>query len=197
VTRAEQDPNRNSAKIAADALRQSAYAASGLRQRKTKCSETKREYATNYRKPPLHTRFKNGQSGNPRGRPKKTLPALLLAAPVLTIDGKRRKITKREVIVTQMINNAAGADLCATKMLIDMMKDIERKAGVAAPPEPHRFAPADEQVIKHMLERIRGELLQEIQEMNSGNLALAMISLPPACPDRRANQATSPADVAV
>jgi hypothetical protein len=37
-----------------------------------KMSETEREYATNYRKPPLHTRFKKGQSGNPRGRPRKT-----------------------------------------------------------------------------------------------------------------------------
>jgi hypothetical protein len=149
-------------------------------------SDTKREYAANYRKPPLHTRFKKGQSGNPRGRPKKTLPALLLAAlnePVfVTIDGKRRKITKREVIVTQMVDNAAGADLRATKMLIDMMKEIERKAGVAAPPKPRRFAPADEQVIKHMLERIRGALLQEVQNMNLGNPALAMISLPPAEP---------------
>ena len=149
-------------------------------------SETKREYANNYRKPPLHTRFKKGQSGNPRGRPKKTLPALLLAAlnePVfVTIDGKRRKITKREVIVTQMVNNAAGADLRATKMLIDMMKDIERKAGVAAPPEPRRFAPADEEVIKHMVARIRGALLQEIQNINAGNPALAMISFPPAEP---------------
>jgi Family of unknown function (DUF5681) len=149
-------------------------------------SDTKRQYAANYRKPPLHTRFKKGQSGNPRGRPKKDLPALLLAAlnePVsVTIDGKRRKITKREVIVTQMVNKSAGADLRATKMLIDMMKDIEGKAGEAAPPEPHRFAPADEEVIKHMVARIRGALLQEIQEMNVGNPALAMISLPPAEP---------------
>ena len=164
-------------------------------------SETKREYASNYRKPPLHTRFKKGQSGNPRGRPKKTLPGLLLAAlnqPVfVTIDGKRRKITKREVIVTQMVNNAAGADLRATKMLIDMMTDIERKAGVAAPPEPHRFAPADEQVIKGVVERIRGALLQEIQDMNAGNPALAMISLPPACADQRVSQASPPADGAV
>jgi hypothetical protein len=115
----------------------------------------------------------------------------------VTIDGKRRKITKREVIVTQMVNNAAGADLRATKMLIDMMKDIERKAGVAAPPEPHRFAPADEEVIKHIVERIRGALLQEIQDMNLGNPALAMISLPPECPDQRVSQATLPADGAV
>ena len=28
------------------------------------------DYAVGYKKPPLHTRFKKGQSGNPRGRPK-------------------------------------------------------------------------------------------------------------------------------
>jgi hypothetical protein len=149
-------------------------------------SDTKREYAANYRKPPLHTRFKKGQSGNPRGRPRKTLPALLLAAlnePVFaTIDGKRRKITKREAIVTRMVNNAAGTDLRATKMLIDMMKDIERKAGVAAPPEPRRFAPAGKEVIDGFVARMRRAMLQEIQEMNVGNPALAMISLPPAEP---------------
>ena len=45
-----------------------------------KMSETKRQYAANYRKPPVHTRFKKGQSGNPRGRPAKNLAALLAAA---------------------------------------------------------------------------------------------------------------------
>jgi hypothetical protein len=34
-----------------------------------KKTETKPQYAPNYRKPPIHTRFKKGQSGNPRGRP--------------------------------------------------------------------------------------------------------------------------------
>jgi len=47
----------------------------------------------------------------------------------VTIDGKRRKITKREAIVKQMVNQSASADLRATKMLIDMMKEIEQKAG--------------------------------------------------------------------
>ena len=146
-------------------------------------SETEREYAANYRKPPLHTRFKKGQSGNPRGRPKKDLPALLVAAlnePVfVTIDGERRQITKREAIITQLVNESAGANLRATKMLIDMMKDVEKRTGAEPPPEPHRFAPADEEVIKNVVERIRGGLLREIQDMNAGNPALAMISLPP------------------
>ena len=94
-------------------------------------SETKREYAANYRKSPMHTRFKKGQSGNPRGRPKKNLPALLLAAlnePVfVTTNGRRREITKREAVITQLVNESAGANLRATTMLIDMMKDIEKE----------------------------------------------------------------------
>src|SRR5205823_6157875 len=30
------------------------------------------EYQVGYRKPPQHSRFKNGQSGNPKGRPKRS-----------------------------------------------------------------------------------------------------------------------------
>jgi hypothetical protein len=50
-------------------------------------------------RPPLHTRFKKGQSDNPGGRRKKQLPELLADAlnePVfVTVDGERRQITKR------------------------------------------------------------------------------------------------------
>ena len=43
-------------------------------------SETKRDYAVGRGKPPVHTRFKKGQSGNPRGPRPKHLPALLVEA---------------------------------------------------------------------------------------------------------------------
>ena len=66
---------------------------------------------------------------------RKNLSALLVAAlnvPVyVTIDCKRRNITKREAIVTQMVNKSAKADLRATKMLFDMMKEVEQQAGDA------------------------------------------------------------------
>jgi hypothetical protein len=81
-------------------------------------------------------------------------------------------------MITQLVNESTGANLRATKMLIDMMKDIERKTGAGPSPETSRFTPADEEVIKYTAQRIRGVILQEIQGMNAGNPALAMISLP-------------------
>src|SRR5438445_1275113 len=111
-------------------------------------ADSESDYRVGPGRPPLHSRFRKGQSGNPGGRSAKSLPALLADAlnemVVVTIDGQRRKITKREAIVTRMVDKSASADLRATKMLIDMMKDVEHKAGDAAPPpESRRLAAAD------------------------------------------------------
>ena len=82
----------------------------------------------------------------------------------MTIDGRRRKITKREAIVTQMVDKSASADLRATKMLIDLMKDVERKAGDAAPPpEPRRLAAAGKEVVQQLVARLRRQIVQEIE----------------------------------
>ena len=128
-------------------------------------SENKRDYEVGRGKPPLHTRFKKGQSGNPRGRPAKNLPALLIAAlnePMfVTTDGRRRKITKREAVVAQLVNRSASADLRATKMLIDMLKDIEKKAGMTPPPEPPKFTAAYEEVLDHFVARLRRQIAAE------------------------------------
>jgi hypothetical protein len=120
-------------------------------------SDTKREYAANYRKPPEHTRFKKGQSGNPRGRTPKNLPALLAAAlnekVTVTENGKRRQITKREAVIAQLVNKSAAAELRATKMLIDMLRDVEKKAEPA--PEKNPFAPTDKEVVQQLIARLR------------------------------------------
>src|ERR1700730_12555478 len=90
-------------------------------------------------RPPLHTRFKKGESGSPGGRSAKSLPALLADAlnetVVVTIDGRRRTITKREAIVTQMVDKSASADLRATKSVIS---SISRRSwlGRASRPAP-------------------------------------------------------------
>jgi hypothetical protein len=67
------------------------------------------DYKVGPGRPPLDTRFRKGQSGNPGGRGKKQLSALLADAlnePVfVTIDGERRKATKREAVVLSWSTN--------------------------------------------------------------------------------------------
>ena len=119
------------------------------------------EYKVGRGKPPLHSRFKRGQSGNPRGpRPRpKNLPALLVAAlnePVVaSADGDSRQITKREAVIAQLVDMSAGADLRAMKMLIDMLKEIEERAGTAPLPKASALTPADEEVVENLLARLR------------------------------------------
>ena len=119
---------------------------------------TKRQYAPNYRKPPIHTRFKTGQSGNPRGRPAKNLAALLAAAlnekVTVTENGKRRQVTKREAVIAQLVNKSASAELRATKMLIDMLRDVERRAEPATA-EKNSFSPTDKEVVRQLIARLR------------------------------------------
>jgi hypothetical protein len=61
--------------------------------------ENERDYEVGRGKPPVHSRFKNGQSANPRPR---NLPALPVEAlndkVVITMDGERRQITKCEAV---------------------------------------------------------------------------------------------------
>src|SRR5258708_34284104 len=90
------------------------------------------DYQVGPGRPPLHTRFKKGQSGNPGGRSRKTLPALLADAldetVSITLDGERRRITKRQAVVHQLVDKSATADLRATKLLFDMIKNSRHKA---------------------------------------------------------------------
>jgi hypothetical protein len=110
-------------------------------------------------RPPLHSRFKKGRSGNQRGPRPKNLPELLVRAldePVIvTTDGHSRQITKREAVIAQLVDKSTGADLRATKMLINMLKDIEKRVGVAPPLEAPQFTPAGEEVVEYLLARLR------------------------------------------
>jgi hypothetical protein len=115
-------------------------------------------FEAGYGKPPRHTRFKKGQSGNPRGRPKgsKNLTTLLTEAlnePVIVAEnGGRRKITMRQAIIKQLVNRSATADWRAIKILLDLVRDIEGRTEPASP-ETAAFSEADEKVIEQLRAR--------------------------------------------
>jgi hypothetical protein len=101
-------------------------------------TETKRDYEAGYGKPPAGRPFKEGQSGNPSGRrTKKTAGPLLVRKfeeqVVIATNGRRQKTTRREVVMIQLVDQPAGADLSATEFLTDVLKKIEGKAELVSP----------------------------------------------------------------
>jgi hypothetical protein len=120
--------------------------------------DDERNYEIGYGKPPPHTRFKKGQCGNPRGRPPgaKNLKTLLSEAlnemVVVTENGGRRKVTKRQAIITQLVNRSATADWRAVKILLDILRDIEGQSEPASS-EASLFTAADEKVLEQLRAR--------------------------------------------
>jgi hypothetical protein len=86
------------------------------------------DYEIGYGKPPLHSRFKKGQSGNPRGRPRRhhwklaTIFDAVLEEKVTIIEhGRRRQISKREAILRRFLNRALQGDGKATLIVTRLM----------------------------------------------------------------------------
>jgi Family of unknown function (DUF5681) len=124
--------------------------------------DDERVYEVGYGKPPRHTRFVKGRSGNPRGRPpgannmKTLLNKALNELVVVTENGGRRKVSKREAIVTQLVNRSAKADYRAIQILLGMLRDIEGRAEPGTT-DPDTFIEADQQIIQRIQARLRGE----------------------------------------
>ncbi len=123
--------------------------------------DDKGDHEVGYGKPPRNSRFVKGQSGNPRGRPPgaKNLKTLLNKAlnelVIVTENGGRRKISKREAIVTQLVNRSAKADYKAIQILLGMLRDIEGHAEPGAV-DHDKFTEADAQIIQRIRARLRG-----------------------------------------
>ena len=74
------------------------------------------DYEVGYAKPPRGTRFRKGQKRNARGRPKGALNIDSVLARALqekifvSENGRRRRITKKQGAVIQLVNRALAGD---------------------------------------------------------------------------------------
>ena len=92
-------------------------------------NKNENEYEVGYKKPPVATRFKKGQTGNPSGKPKKSAqkldPGKLLQLIdneeiLVKIDGKGKRIRKGEIYFRQLFTKAIKGELTAARLIAKM-----------------------------------------------------------------------------
>jgi hypothetical protein len=114
------------------------------------------DYEVGYGKPPVGSRFKKGQSGNPKGRPKGSenfatmMRRILTQQVVINENGRRKVVTKMELATTQLVNKAASGDMVAMRYLMPVMQMLGN-------PEDNlqtNLSDADERLLKSLFKRL-------------------------------------------
>jgi hypothetical protein len=107
-----------------------------------------------YGKPPKHTRFKKGQSGNPKGRkPRSRNTSTLLREELESIievheGGRTKRLTKREALIKTLVNDAITGKNQARPLLLKII-EIEN------PPEPFEASHDDLDLLQEFISNQR------------------------------------------
>jgi hypothetical protein len=84
-----------------------------------------------YRRPPKHTQFKKGISGNPRGRPKGTNSVLALLEKALhrrvtiTVGSRPKSVSAISAILLQLTSRALRGEHQALKIVLQLSQAAE------------------------------------------------------------------------
>jgi uncharacterized protein DUF5681 len=101
-------------------------------------NELMAEYEVGYKKPPKHTQFQKGKSGNPGGRRKPTTDLVTALqrtlGELITIreHGQTRRVTRLEAALHQMVAKATAGDIAAFRSLSALIQAYQ---------QPHEPAP--------------------------------------------------------
>ena len=123
-------------------------------------------YRVGYGKPPTHSRFRKGQSGNPTGQRRPTSGAERLrkviseeAYRLLTVrEGEDiKRIAAARAVLRSQIASAVKGNVSAQRAIIQAIQQVE------AEPQPHRSTVAANQKNKDMSEMTDEELMDIIR----------------------------------
>jgi len=89
---------------------------------------------TGYGQPPQSTRFRKGQSGNPRGRPKNRhteIPYDAVLGQMVTIreDGRERRVTAAEALLLQLTQRGLAGDSAAARSSLEAIEAARAARG--------------------------------------------------------------------
>ncbi|MBA3915496.1 MAG: hypothetical protein H0X25_16910 [Acidobacteriales bacterium] len=93
------------------------------------------KYSVGYKKPPRHTQFKPGESGNPKGRPKRLnaeaeIYNKALREPMwIKVNGRQKKLSTYEVILMQRVNKARKGFERATDKVLEFVRSQAPDSG--------------------------------------------------------------------
>jgi hypothetical protein len=124
-------------------------------------------FEVGFGKPPRSTQFKPGQSGNPAGRPRgaknfaTAIEQELDARVTVTENGRRRRISKLEVVAKHLVNKAAAGDLKAIPLLLNEARARESNLSAAEPDQVFDTA-QDRKVLDSIIARIRSSLPESV-----------------------------------
>jgi hypothetical protein len=119
-------------------------------------------YVVGRGRPPRHTQFKMGQSGNPAGRPKgaRNLRSEMLdelRSQVTAKEGGRQvKVSKGRLVIKSLIAKAAGGDMKAVALVLDLILklDLPEQDG-ATVPDSQALEPEDAAIVDAFVKRVR------------------------------------------
>jgi hypothetical protein len=109
------------------------------------------DYEIGFKRPPKASQFKKGESANPRGRPKGTrnlktdLAEELASRVTITVQGKRRTVSKQQAFVMATLANAMKGHAAAANLLFKMMHLLE--PSTTAEEESPQLSVTDQQII--------------------------------------------------
>ena len=96
------------------------------------------DYQVGFGKPPKHSQFKPGQSGNPGGRPKakKSVHQIMqeFCEELVTVNenGQKKTMTKIQVAMASLFSKASKGDVHAIKLFLTLKAEADSYSDAAA-----------------------------------------------------------------
>ena len=125
------------------------------RSRSSKVMRPAGDFEVGYGKPPIARRYKLGDVGNPKGRPKRkktvgqTIQEALMTRITIEENGRSRTVTAQEVIIRNLVHAAARRDIRAIHALFSLRDRYHDSAETTL--DPTNLESEDHKIIEEHL----------------------------------------------